>query len=54
MDPVAILKLLVALARALGIGLMMLAAMFNDGAGNQKYYDELLYIISKSPNNLVV
>lgn len=53
MDSVAILKLLIALARALDIDPMMLAAMFNDGAGNQKYYDELLYIIGKSPNNLV-
>lgn len=52
-DPIAILKLLVALARLLGIDAVTFTAMFNDDAGNQKYYDELLYIIGKTPNGLV-
>lgn len=53
MNPVAILKLLIALARTLGIDTATLAAMFNDGAGNQRYYDELLRIMGKTPNGLV-
>lgn len=53
MDINTVLRLLVALARLLDIDVMTLAAMFNDGAGNQKYFDALVRIANMAPHNYV-
>lgn len=53
MNLLAVLRLLIALARLLDIDVMTLAAMYNDEVGNQAYLDELVSIANTSPNGYV-
>ena len=46
MNVIAVLKMLVAVARAMEITPLQIAEMFSDVSGGQAYYDELLGLLN--------